>query len=58
MIGIGRPYGYGLALGGVPGPIPLFRMMLAEVAPQMAVNGYPSVTDVRTNIQRVLKGQV
>ncbi|MEU8364752.1 alpha-hydroxy-acid oxidizing protein [Nonomuraea sp. NPDC048882] len=56
MVGIGRPYVYGLALGGVPGLIHLLRMFLAEADLLMAVNGYPDVAAVRANIQRTLDG--
>lgn len=56
MVGIGRPYVYGLGLGGVPGLIHLLRMFLAEADLLMAVNGYPDVAAVRANIQRTLDG--
>ncbi|WP_432825753.1 alpha-hydroxy-acid oxidizing protein [Dactylosporangium sp. CA-092794] len=54
MVGIGRPYVYGLALDGVPGLIHLLRMFLAEADLLMAVNGYPDFAAVRTNVQRSL----
>ncbi|MEV5893206.1 alpha-hydroxy-acid oxidizing protein [Nonomuraea fuscirosea] len=57
MVGIGRPYVYGLALGGVPGLIHLLRMFLAEADLLMAVNGYPDVAAVRANVQRALDGR-
>jgi lactate 2-monooxygenase len=53
MVGIGRPYVYGLALGGVAGLIHVLRMMLAEADLLMAVNGYPDIASVRANIRRV-----
>jgi lactate 2-monooxygenase len=57
MVGIGRPYVYGLALGGVPGLIHLLRMFLAEADLLMAVNGYPNFAEVRANVQRALDGR-
>ncbi|MGN9781269.1 alpha-hydroxy-acid oxidizing protein [Nonomuraea sp. ZG12] len=57
MVGIGRPYVYGLALGGVPGLIHLLRMFLAEADLLMAVNGYPNLAEVRANVQRALAGR-
>jgi isopentenyl diphosphate isomerase/L-lactate dehydrogenase-like FMN-dependent dehydrogenase len=51
MVGIGRPYVYGLALGGVPGLVHVLRMILAEADLLMAVNGYPNIPAVRENIR-------
>lgn len=36
MVGIGRPYVYGLALGGVSGLVHVLRMILAEADLLMA----------------------
>ncbi len=47
MVGIGRPYTYGLALGGAEGAAHVLRCMLAEADLLMAVNGYPTIADVR-----------
>lgn len=53
-VGIGRPYAYGLALGGVEGVVHVLRSLLAEADLTMAVNGYPSVTDLTPEaLQRV-----
>ncbi|WP_367038849.1 alpha-hydroxy-acid oxidizing protein [Streptomyces sp. Je 1-332] len=52
MVGIGRPYAYGLALGGVAGLVHVLRTMLAEADLLMAVNGYPDFAAVRENIRR------
>jgi isopentenyl diphosphate isomerase/L-lactate dehydrogenase-like FMN-dependent dehydrogenase len=52
MVGIGRPYVYGLALGGVAGLVHVLRMILAEADLLMAVNGYPDLASVRANIRR------
>ncbi|MCW3796334.1 alpha-hydroxy-acid oxidizing protein [Sphingomonas sp. BN140010] len=46
-VGIGRPYAYGLALGGADGAEHVLRSILAEADLLMAVNGYPSVSTVR-----------
>jgi lactate 2-monooxygenase len=45
-VGIGRPYAYGLALGGVAGVVHVLRSLLAEADLIMAVDGYPSVRDL------------
>ncbi|MFD9702511.1 alpha-hydroxy-acid oxidizing protein [Lentzea sp. NPDC059081] len=52
MVGIGRPYVHGLALGGVPGLVHLLRSVLAEADLLMAVNGYPDFAAVRANTRR------
>ncbi len=46
-VGIGRPFVYGLALDGAEGAIHVIRSMLAEADLLMAVNGYPTIADVR-----------
>ncbi|MCM6771910.1 alpha-hydroxy-acid oxidizing protein [Nocardia sp. CDC159] len=53
MVGVGRPYVYGLALGGASGVEHVLRMMLAEADLLMAVNGYPDIASVRANMRRV-----
>jgi len=45
-VGIGRPYAYGLALGGVDGVVHVLRAMLAEADLIMAVDGYPTLKDL------------
>ncbi len=45
-VGIGRPYAYGLALGGVAGIVHVLRTMLAEADLIMAVDGYPAIGDL------------
>ena len=47
MVGIGRPYSYGLALGGAAGCAHVLRSILAEADLMMAVNGMPSMAAVR-----------
>ncbi len=46
-VGVGRPYAYGLALGGAEGAEHVLRSILAEADLLMAVNGYPTVQAVR-----------
>jgi lactate 2-monooxygenase len=45
-VGIGRPYAYGLALGGIDGIVHVLRTMLAEADLIMAVDGYPTLKDL------------
>ncbi|APA98247.1 Lactate 2-monooxygenase [Nocardia seriolae] len=45
-VGIGRPYAYGLALGGVDGIVHVLRTLLAEADLIMAVDGYPTLKDL------------
>jgi lactate 2-monooxygenase len=53
-VGVGRPYVYGLALGGVDGIVHVLRCLLAEADLFMAVNGYPSISDLRPDVlQRI-----
>jgi lactate 2-monooxygenase len=47
MVGIGRPYSYGLALDGADGAAHVLRCILAEADLLMAVNGYPTLAAVR-----------
>ncbi|MFD1612096.1 alpha-hydroxy-acid oxidizing protein [Sphingomonas tabacisoli] len=46
-VGVGRPYSYGLALGGAEGAASVLRAILAEADLLMAVNGYPTLDAVR-----------
>jgi lactate 2-monooxygenase len=46
-VGVGRPYAYGLALDGAEGAAHVLRCLLAEADLLMAVNGYPTIADVR-----------
>jgi lactate 2-monooxygenase len=45
-VGIGRPYVYGLALGGVAGVVHVLRCLLAEADLLMAIDGYPTRADL------------
>ncbi|MBA2919614.1 lactate 2-monooxygenase [Sphingomonas sp. MAH-20] len=46
-VGVGRPYAYGMALGGAEGAAAVLRAILAEADLLMAVNGYPTLAAVR-----------
>lgn len=45
-VAVGRPYAFGLALGGVDGIVHVLRMLLAETDLIMAVDGYPNRKDL------------
>ncbi|MEZ0089156.1 alpha-hydroxy-acid oxidizing protein [Streptacidiphilus sp. EB129] len=45
-VAVGRPYAYGLALGGTDGLVHVLRCLLAEADLLMAVNGYPTLADL------------
>lgn len=47
-VGVGRPYCYGLALGGADGAIHVLRSLLAEADLLMAVNGFPDIAALRS----------
>lgn len=47
-VGVGRPYAYGLALDGASGAAHVLRCLLAEADLLMAVNGLPTIADVRS----------
>ncbi|ADP79442.1 lactate 2-monooxygenase [Pseudofrankia inefficax] len=51
-VGIGRPYAYGLALGGVDGIVHVLRTLLAEADLIMAVDGYPALADLTPDALR------
>ncbi len=43
LVGVGRPYAYGLALDGADGVVHVLRSILAEADLLMAVDGYPTL---------------
>ena len=45
-VGIGRPYAYGLAVGGQAGIEHVLRCLLAETDLTMAIDGYPTIADL------------
>jgi lactate 2-monooxygenase len=47
-VGIGRPYAWGLALDGTDGAVHVLRCLLAEADLLMAINGYPTIADLRS----------
>jgi len=47
LVGVGRPYSYGLALGGAEGCAHVLRAILAEADLLMAVNGMPTLAAIR-----------
>jgi lactate 2-monooxygenase len=51
-VGVGRPYAYGLALGGVDGVVHVLRTLLAEADLIMAVDGYPTLKDLTPDTLR------
>jgi lactate 2-monooxygenase len=51
-VGIGRPYACGLALGRVDGIVHVLRSLLAEADLIMAVDGYPTLTDLTPDALR------
>ncbi|MEU5775129.1 alpha-hydroxy-acid oxidizing protein [Streptomyces venezuelae] len=53
-VGVGRPYAYGLGMGGADGVTHVLRSLLAEADLLMAVDGYPTLADLTTEaLQRV-----
>ena len=53
-VGVGRPYAYGLAVGGAEGAAWVLRSILAEADLLMAVNGYPTLAAVlEAGVQRI-----
>jgi lactate 2-monooxygenase len=47
-VGIGRPYAWGLALDGTDGIVHVLRCLLAEADLLMAIDGYPTIGDLRS----------
>jgi lactate 2-monooxygenase len=54
-VGIGRPYAYGLALGGEAGLVHVLRSILAEVDLIMAVDGYPELAKLTPEALRRIR---
>ena len=52
-VAVGRPYAYGLAIGGADGIVHVLRSILAEADLIMAVDGYPTLADLtRDSLRR------
>jgi lactate 2-monooxygenase len=47
-VGVGRPYAYALAVGGTDGVVQQLKAILAELDLLMAIDGYPTIADLRT----------
>jgi lactate 2-monooxygenase len=47
-VGVGRPYAWGLALDGTDGVVHVLRCLLAEADLLMAIDGYPTIGDLRS----------
>jgi lactate 2-monooxygenase len=53
-VGVGRPYVYALAVGGTDGVVSQLRSLLAELDLLMAIDGCPTVADLRAAAVRRL----
>src|SRR5271156_6504678 len=51
-VGVGRPYAYGLAIGGTDGIVHALRPILAEADLIMAVDAYPTLADLTPDTLR------
>jgi lactate 2-monooxygenase len=52
-VAVGRPYAYGLAIGGTDGIVHVLRSILAEADLIMAVDGYPTLANLtRDSLRR------
>jgi lactate 2-monooxygenase len=51
-VAVGRPYAYGLAIGGADGVVHVLRSLLAEADLIMAVDGYPTRADLTRDSMR------
>jgi lactate 2-monooxygenase len=47
-VGVGRPYAYALAVGGTDGVVQQLKAILAELDLLMAIDGYPTIANLRT----------
>jgi isopentenyl diphosphate isomerase/L-lactate dehydrogenase-like FMN-dependent dehydrogenase len=47
-VGVGRPYAYALAVGGTDGVVSQLRSLLAELDLLMAIDGFPTIADLRS----------
>src|SRR5258705_4289322 len=48
-VGVGRPYAYALAVGGIDALVSQLRAILAELDLTMAIDGYRNIADLRGN---------
>ncbi len=49
-VGVGRPYGWGITLGGAQGAEHVLHCLLAEADLTMGLNGYRSVADLKPDV--------
>lgn len=56
MVGVGRPYVHGIALGGTEGAVHVLKTILAEADLIMAVDGYPTLADLTPDSLRRVGG--
>lgn len=49
-VGVGRPYGWGIALGGAAGAQHVLQCLLAEADLTMGLNGYASVAELTRDV--------
>jgi lactate 2-monooxygenase len=54
-VAVGRPYAYGLAVGGQAGIEHVLRCLLAETDLTMAIDGYPDVASLTREALRVVR---
>ena len=54
-VAVGRPYAYGLAVGGQAGIEHVLRCLLAEIDLTMAIDGYPDVRSLTREALRVVR---
>ncbi len=47
-VGVGRPYAWGLALDGTDGIVHVLKCLLGEADLLMAIDGYPTLADLRS----------
>ena len=55
-VGIGRPYAYGLAVGGQAGIEHVLACLLGEIDITLAIDGYPRVRDLTPDALRRVPG--
>jgi isopentenyl diphosphate isomerase/L-lactate dehydrogenase-like FMN-dependent dehydrogenase len=46
-VAVGRPYAYALAVGGTAGVVAQLKAVLAELDLLMAIDGYPTIADLK-----------
>jgi lactate 2-monooxygenase len=51
-VGVGRPYAYGMALGGVDGVVHILRSLLGEADLILGIDGYASLMDLTADALR------